>query len=67
VIKPDPRIFALLTERFGIEPQRAVYIDDVEANVTAARPLGIHAIHFRTPAKLREELVGLGLLPSCIT
>jgi 2-haloacid dehalogenase len=63
VIKPDPRIFALLIERFAIEPQRAVYIDDVEANVAAARPFGMHAIHFTTPAKLREELVGLGLLP----
>jgi 2-haloacid dehalogenase len=63
VIKPDPRIFALLVERFAVEPQRAVYIDDVEANVAAARCFGMHAIHFTTPAKLREELVGLGLLP----
>jgi 2-haloacid dehalogenase len=63
VIKPDPRIFALLIERFAIEPQCAVYIDDVEANVAAAWPFGIHAIHFTKPAKLREELVGLGLLP----
>ena len=47
VIKPDPRIFELLLERFAIDPKRAVYIDDVEANVTAARPLGIHAIHFQ--------------------
>jgi 2-haloacid dehalogenase len=66
LIKPDPRIFALLIERFAVEPQRAVYIDDVEANA-AARPFGIHAIHFTTPARLREELVGLGLLPSCTT
>jgi 2-haloacid dehalogenase len=64
VIKPDPRIFTLLIERFAVEPERAVYIDDVEANVAAARPFGIHAIQFTTPAKLREELVGLGLLPS---
>jgi 2-haloacid dehalogenase len=62
LIKPDPRIFVLLIERFAINPQRAVYIDDVEANVAAAQPFGLHAIHFTTPAKLREELVGLGLL-----
>ena len=64
LVKPDPRIFALLIERFAVEPQRTVYIDDVEANVAAARPFGIHPIHFTTPARLREELVGLGLLPS---
>jgi 2-haloacid dehalogenase len=64
VIKPDPRIFKLLIERFAIDPETAVYIDDVEANVIAARPFGIHAIQFATPALLREELVSLGLLPS---
>jgi 2-haloacid dehalogenase len=62
LIKPDPRIFALLIERFAVEPRRAVYIDDVEANVAAARRFGIHGIHFTTPARLREELVALGLL-----
>jgi 2-haloacid dehalogenase len=64
LIKPDPRIFALLVERFAIEPQRTVYIDDVEANAASAQRCGLHAIHFTTPAILREELVGLGLLPS---
>ena len=64
VIKPDPRIFELLIERFAIDPRRAVYIDDVSANVTAARPFGIHAIHFTTPAALRSELAALGLLPA---
>jgi 2-haloacid dehalogenase len=67
VIKPDRRIFQLLIERFGIDLHRAVYIDDVEANVAAARPLGIHAIHFKTPAALREELVELGFLATRIT
>jgi len=64
VIKPNPRIFELLIERFGIASEAAVYIDDVEANVVAARPFGIHAIHFTTPAALRQELLGLGLLLS---
>jgi 2-haloacid dehalogenase len=64
LIKPDPRIFELLIERFAIDPRRAVYIDDVETNVIAARPLGIHGIHFTTPAALRAELAELGLLSS---
>jgi 2-haloacid dehalogenase len=64
IIKPDPRIFELLIERFAMDPRRAVYIDDVEANVTAARPFGIHAIRFTTAAALRSELVELGLLPA---
>jgi 2-haloacid dehalogenase len=67
VIKPDPRIFELLLERFAIDPKRAVYIDDVAANVGAARRFGIHAIRFTTPATLRAELAELGILPSQTT
>jgi len=61
-IKPNPRIYEALIERFSIEPERAVFIDDVEANVAAARQFGIHAIRFTTPDALRAELVELGLL-----
>jgi 2-haloacid dehalogenase len=64
LIKPDPRIFELLIERFAIDPRRVVYIDDVVANVIAARPFGVHAIQFTTPAALRSELAALGLLPA---
>ena len=61
-IKPQPRIYEVLLERFAIDPLSAVYIDDVEVNAAAARPFGIHAIHFTTPAALRAQLVAVGLL-----
>ena len=61
-IKPDPGIYQLLLERFGIDPHQAVYIDDVAVNAAAAQSFGIHGIHFTTPAALREELVRLALL-----
>ena len=62
VIKPDPRIYEIMLTRFAIDPHSAIYIDDVAANAEAARPFGIHAIHFTTPGALREELVRLALL-----
>ena len=62
VIKPDPRIYKIMLARFAIDPHRTVYIDDVAANAEAARPFGIHGIHFTTPGALREELVRLALL-----
>ena len=62
IIKPDPRIYQLLLARFAIDPHRAVYIDDVAANIEGTRPFGIHGIHFITPDALREELVRLALL-----
>ena len=62
VIKPDPRIFELLLERFAIDPLSVIFIDDVAANAAAARAFGMYAIHYTNPAALRAELVALGLL-----
>ena len=62
VIKPDPRIFRILLDRYGIPAHAAVFIDDNPANAEAATNLGIHGIHFRSPQQLRRELVELGLL-----
>jgi len=62
VIKPDPRIFRLLFERFAIAPEEAVYIDDNPRNAAAATALGMHGIHFTDPPALRREVVALGLL-----
>ena len=62
VIKPDPRIFRILLDRYDIPADAAVFIDDNPANADAATNLGIHGIHFRSAAELRRELVALGLL-----
>lgn len=62
VVKPDPRIFRLLLERFGFRAEDAVFIDDNPANARAAADLGIHGIHFRSASELRRELGALGLL-----
>ncbi|WP_129663027.1 HAD family hydrolase [Phytoactinopolyspora endophytica] len=56
LVKPDPRIFHVLFDRYGIDPSSAVYIDDNEANVNASRALGMVGLHFTDPATLRTEL-----------
>jgi 2-haloacid dehalogenase len=62
IIKPDPKIFLLLLARFGVDPDRSIFIDDVAENAEAASMLGIHGIHFRNPKALRAELQAIGLL-----
>jgi putative hydrolase of the HAD superfamily len=43
--KPDPAIFRLALEQLGgVDPERAVFLDDAPGNIAAARALGIHAI-----------------------
>ncbi len=64
VMKPDPRIFRILFERYGVAPESAVFIDDVPGNAAAASALGVHGIHFRSPALLRQDLAAVGLLPN---
>jgi putative hydrolase of the HAD superfamily len=45
VRKPDPRIFHLALDALGgVDPDRAVFLDDAAANVAAAQALGIHGV-----------------------
>ncbi|HEX2815827.1 MAG TPA: HAD family phosphatase [Phenylobacterium sp.] len=62
VMKPDPAIFRLTCERFGLAPADALFIDDSATNIDAARALGFHVHHFTDPAALRPVLEGFGLL-----
>jgi 2-haloacid dehalogenase len=62
VIKPDPAIYELLIDRCGIDPHRAVFIDDVVANAEGAHQFGIHPVHFQSAEALRAELAEFGLL-----
>jgi 2-haloacid dehalogenase len=62
MVKPEPGIFELLCERYGLTPARTLFIDDVQGHVEAARALGFRALRFRSPRQLRVELAGLGLL-----
>jgi putative hydrolase of the HAD superfamily len=45
-IKPEPEIFELAARRFGGLPQEFVFLDDVPANVAAAKEAGWQALHF---------------------
>ena len=62
VIKPDLRIFRILLDRYGVAADESVFIDDNPKNAQAASALGIHGIHFQSPAQLRGELAALRLL-----
>ena len=42
--KPDPRIYALLCRILALDPGDIVFVDDVPANVTSARDIGIRAV-----------------------
>ena len=58
--KPDPAIYRLALDRLGTRSEETLFIDDKQANIDAARALGLVAIQFSTIEKLREGLIALG-------
>jgi 2-haloacid dehalogenase len=62
LVKPDPAIYHLALDRFGLEPGAAVFIDDREDNIAAANGVGMRGLHFVDAPTLRGQLSGLGLL-----
>ena len=60
--KPFIEIYELLLKRFNINPATAVYIDDNERNLKTPSELGMHAILFKSPSQLEEELKKLSIL-----
>ena len=59
LMKPDPKIYEHLVERFSIRPDETVFIDDMPRNVESARRLGIAAIQFESVEQCSRELEAL--------
>jgi 2-haloacid dehalogenase len=62
VRKPDPRLYRVLFERYGLEPGDCLFVDDVPANVDAARAVGMEGVVFTGAEALRGELTRRGVL-----
>jgi epoxide hydrolase-like predicted phosphatase len=43
--KPNRAIYHLACERLGVDPERAVLLDDIESNLRGAEAAGLRAIH----------------------
>jgi putative hydrolase of the HAD superfamily len=66
IIKPDRRIYEVALEQLAIAAAEAVFVDDSDENVMAARALGIQSILFhsteQTIAELEELFVQRGVI-----
>lgn len=54
--KPYPDFYQLLLDRYAIDKDNTIFIDDNLRNVKAAEEMGIETIHFQTSAQLEKEL-----------
>ena len=56
LIKPEPAIYLDVLKGLGVEPQEAVFFDDVAVNVEAACALGIHGFVWRGLEQGKRDL-----------
>ena len=65
--KPDPRIYALACQRLAVNPDEAVFLDDIGGNLKPARAFGMKTIKVVTPEGALSELeetLGFSLAPA---
>ena len=60
-IKPEPQIYQTLLDTFGIDPNRAVFLDDRQENLDGAAKFGIRTILFKDLRQATTELKKLGV------
>ena len=61
LIKPDPKIWEVLLERYHIKADESVFIDDNATNIEVAKALGFITVHITPETDLEKELKDLGL------
>ncbi len=53
MLKPEPMIYRWLTDTYGLDPARLLFIDDSPPNIEAALNLGWNAICYNREGKLK--------------
>lgn len=66
-MKPEPKIFQIALEQFGVKPKEAVFVDDFYINIEGCEKVGMKGIHFKdaeSTLKQLKELLPTGRLRS---
>jgi epoxide hydrolase-like predicted phosphatase len=54
--KPEPRIFQIALEQFGVKPKESVFLDDFLINIEGCQKVGMKGIHFTDPVSALGQL-----------
>ena len=55
-MKPEPRIFQIALEQFGVKPKEAIFVDDFYINIEGCEKVGIKGIHFQDAESTLKQL-----------
>lgn len=61
LVKPQPELFRLICERFGLIPEECLFVDDRETNLAGAEVCGMQSVIFRSAKDLERQLKELGI------
>ena len=59
--KPDPAIYRVLLDKYGLKAEECVFLDDTAENIRTARELGFAVIHVTSHEAAVEGLRKLGI------
>ena len=59
LIKPDPKIFGILLERYGLNAGECIFIDDSPANIETAARLGFNTVLFDNIGNVTRQVAAL--------
>ena len=62
LIKPDPKLYQVLLDRYKLKANESLFIDDNFHNIETAREMGFHTIHFTDNMDLEKGVKEMGLL-----
>ena len=58
-VKPEPKIFQIALEHFGVKPKEAVFVDDFYINIEGCEKVGTKGIHFKDAESTLQQLKAL--------
>lgn len=60
-VKPEPEIYEALIEKYQINPEEAVFLDDMKTNLEGAETFGFHTVLFQSYEQALKDLRALGV------
>ena len=59
--KPSKEIYTHLLEKYDLNPDETLFLDDLQENINGAKKAGIHGIRFRNVAQVKHDLKAFGI------
>ncbi len=54
--KPEPEIYQLSAEKFGLKPEEIIIIDDSQGHLEGAKKVGMQTVFYENLDKLKSDL-----------